>query len=163
MYRVLPYSRFEIPTRLPRDRAIGLLASSISARPSWYDRLAGKAFEGMVRHDRFRIHGAGLGQNAWLPYLYGRIAEAPEGSQIYVSATLHPVSAVVWVGVTIGLLSYAVIQFLAYTRGAASPVEVAAPIAVAVLLYVLGTTLFWSEVARAKALLADVFRDQRAA
>lgn len=105
--------------RLDPDQVCSRLADAIGGEDEFFDQ----EFVGRVGGSTFRLRANSAAQNAFRPYLYGRVEPALEGSRIVVRTGLHRSTRyfiVVWLG-TVLLIGLAVLVLFLTDSLAATP------------------------------------------
>ena len=108
--------------RMDPDQVCSRLSDAIGAEDDFLDTRDHEVIGRVVR-STFRIRKSSAVQNAFRPFLYGRVEPALEGSRIIVRLGLHPTTKyfiVVWMGVML-LIGLAVLVLFLTDNLAAPP------------------------------------------
>jgi hypothetical protein len=104
----IPYSRFALRTRLTPDELAKRLVR-ITRRRYWSVwSQADARFVGPITASGFKVTYVPQGRNTYAPWLIGDVRPRPDGSDIDVRVTLHPIAALVMVAFVCGLQYWAI-------------------------------------------------------
>ena len=88
----IPYSRFDLRSRLTPDEVAGRLLK-VTARRWWGVWSQAEArFIGPITATGFKLAYVPKGRNTYAPWLVGSVRPVSDGSEIDVRMTLHPVA-----------------------------------------------------------------------
>lgn len=110
----IPYRKVHIVSPHPADMLAERLRLRTSPRQRWFRAMDGQFdFVGSVSPSDFRLVPTIRGRNTYLPWLLGRMTPRPDGTEIQVVQTLHPIAIaamlaflIVWVVVVVRAEDY---------------------------------------------------------
>jgi hypothetical protein len=159
----MPLYRFQIEVPLPRQRVMERIRSLMRERPSvgqWFcERWKPRdgtlpPFIGSADENSFRIHRDIRYRNSFLPLIRGYVFPTPTGTQINVTMSMYPASAVfmiLWLGITGSVaLKVALTNF---------PMGDSIWVAMSLFFVAFICGAFFWEAFKAKRILADAFSD----
>jgi len=138
--RVLPTgARFTILSPLPVEHVRERLSDAIGPMPTSLFHRHRLPFTGTIRGDSFDMVRTVRGRNSFRPWIRGTIEAAAPGTRLHGTMRLH--EAVLAIMATFTVLPSLVFLRLAYEGVRSGHVDRAAPIALAVVLFMLAMTL----------------------
>ena len=109
---MLPYQTRVFDSTLQEDQARARLQEAVEPLSPPRRTPSGRAFEGIVDGDTFRIHRIVRGRNSFRAELHGRIEATPTGgARVVVSFRLHPLVMVfmaAWLAIAFNLVLIAI-------------------------------------------------------
>jgi len=144
---LIPYDTIRIHTSLSIDDAAARLAQVVDSERKWFQwQIPKRTFNGSVSKSGFRIMRNIVGRTTYLPLIRGRFEHTVNGTNIFVTFSLHPLDMMVLVAFFLS----AEIMFLYYRDHAAA---IGAVIVFIILLCVFYTVRYLPEKKKAEGIL----------
>ena len=148
---LIPYDTVRIHTSLPTDDVAARLAQVVDSERKWFQwDIPKRMFNGSVSKSGFRVMRNIVGRATYLPLIRGRFEPTVNGTDIFVTFSLHPPDIIVLTAFFFG----AEITLLYYRDHAA---VIPTAVAFIILLCVFYAVRYLPEKKKAEGILRGIF------